>query len=131
MKKDINKHNALLIMDICHIKERVNESFLQATKELKPLCLEFLAEHLIDVDLNIIKEKKLHRSIAAEIVLAVQKRDKKLGRKNRDFTPTPSPPSSPVWTAVRAQSSTDRTRPNFLVRQSFNLEEQEEKAEPK
>jgi len=114
MKKDITIASTLLIMDACHIETNASESFVHSCKELKSMCYDFISEHLQEIDFHIIRERKLHRLIAAEILIAIQKKERNYS--SRDMNRSSSPTS---WTSVRMRSDTERTNPAFLVRSSY------------
>jgi len=111
MKKDINFTSVLLILHVCQIKNQVPLSFLTTVKELKPQCVQFAEDHLIELDVNIIRERKLHNTIAPDILLAIQKKHKKTIKQQKDSSKN----QISSWTSFRSrQMTTSRSNPGLL-----------------
>jgi len=122
MKKDINSKNVLDILNICYIKNNVDSSFLVTVKaDLKPLCLQYARNHLVELDIHSIQEKKLHRKIAVDILLNVQKtKVAKPQEEHKAEKTIPLQPSgsSASWSSYRVKDLAERqpTSPRFLKR---------------
>jgi hypothetical protein len=73
IKKGIDTESVLTILDVIHEKE-MPDFFTEAAKELKPRCMDFCVQRMIDIDFEKIRQRKMNKKIAPDILLALQKR---------------------------------------------------------
>lgn len=67
--------SVLVIMDAIQIKN-MPPFYEEAMKELKPNCIKFCLEHFQEIDFEKIRAKKMNRSIAPDILMAIQSESK-------------------------------------------------------
>lgn len=128
LKKDINPDTVLVILNLSRQK-KMPDFFKAEMRKLRPKCLRYIAENLSKIDLNQIEEKRMHHSVAPDILLAIQKKDRRL---DPNYAPKPAegqtqPSSStgaPKWSAVAPRSQSSRK--TFLTREVNKEEDSEE-----
>jgi len=78
MRKGISLDSVLTILDLSYSKE-MPEHLHEALKELQPQCISFVVDNFTELDLKQIRERKMNKGMAADILVALQKS----GRSNK------------------------------------------------
>jgi len=73
MEHGVAGDTVLVILNVANRKD-MPTWFLDAMKELVPRCVKFAVEHLTDIEFEKLRAEEMNRSIAIDILLAIQKK---------------------------------------------------------
>jgi len=78
VKNNIREETVFNILNISYLKENMPSWFIEEMELLKPKCIQYAATHLKDLNIEILRTKKLNSEIAPDILLFQQKKEDKV-----------------------------------------------------